>query len=319
MSRAAPRTGALKRRRASAREARPSTAAHATLHARIARFSRAAGARPSFFSLRRTNTRRRCFMPGFETLTLALLAWITVVVIFSGWIQGALGLGFPLLATPLIALVTDIRSAIVIVLLPCIATVLVSIFKGPGLKHVLARFWMMPLYMFVGAAIGTRLFVEYPGFPYTLLLAAVILIYLNLDRLGRAEWEIVRARRGAFGVVFGVTAGMSEGTANVAAPPLIVYYLSIGLSPTALVQALNICFLTGKSTQFATLATVGGVPAGHWVATLPLAVIAAGAALQGVKVRDRIDATTYKQWLKRALFAMAVILSAQFVHARWWG
>ena len=256
-------------------------------------------------------------MPGFETLTLALLAWITAVIVFSAFVQGALGLGFPLLATPLIALVTDIRSAIIFVLLPCLATVVVSIVKGGGLRDVLARFWMMPLYMFLGAAIGTRLFVEFPGFPYALLLAGVIVIYLNLDRLGRAEWAVVRRHHGPFGFVFGVVAGMSEGTANVAAPPLIVYYLSLGLSPTAFVQALNICFFTGKSTQFATLATAGGVPAAQWLVTLPFAVIAAFATVQGVKVRNRVDATTYKRWLKGALFAVAAILVAQQAYARW--
>jgi uncharacterized protein len=258
-------------------------------------------------------------MPGFESLTLPLLAWITGVVIFAALVQGALGLGFPLLATPLIALVTDIRSAIIIVLLPCVATVLVSILKGAGLRAVIARFWMMPIYMFVGAAIGTRLFVEYPGFPYALLLATVIFIYLNLDRLGRAEFEVVRRHHGPFGFVFGVVAGMSEGTANVAAPPLVVYYFSLGLHPTAFVQALNICFLTGKTTQFATLATAGGVPASQWLATLPLAGIATIAALQGTRVRDRVDAATYRRWLKGALLAMAVILVAQHAYARWAG
>jgi uncharacterized protein len=256
-------------------------------------------------------------MPGFETLNPALIAWIVAVMIFAGWVQGALGLGFPLLATPLIALVTDIRSAIIIVLLPCLATVVVSMAKGGGLRRVLARFWMMPLYMLTGAAIGTRLFIEYPAFPYALLLAAVILFYLNLDRIGRAEFALVSRYRGAFGFLFGVVAGMSEGTANVAAPPLVIYYLSIGLHPTALVQALNICFFTGKSTQFVTLATAGGVPAAQWIATLPLAAVAAIAALQGVKVRNRVDGATYKGWLKRALLAMAIVLCLQYLHARW--
>jgi uncharacterized protein len=200
------------------------------------------------------------------------------------------------------------------VLLPCIVTVLVSTLRSGFLRQAFAEFWMMPLYMLFGAAVGTRLFISFPQFPYALLLAGVIFIYLNLDRLGRTEWKPVLAHKYVFGVLFGVTAGVSEGTANVAAPPLIVYYLALNVQPTILVQALNICFLAGKSTQFATLASVGGVGALEWAMTLPLAAVAAVGGWYGIRVRNRIDAPTYRRWLRRALFAIAMILIAQYAY-----
>lgn len=250
-------------------------------------------------------------MPGFEALTPGTLVWIVIVIALSGVMQGALGLGFPTVATPLITLVTDIRTAIVLVLLPCLATVALNLFRGGPLRPVLAQFWMMPLYMLIGAAAGTRLFVAYPEFPYALLLAGMIFVYLNLDRLGRTEWPVMRRHRHGYAAVAGILAGLSEGTANVAAPPLIVYYLGIGASPLVLVQALNLCFFTGKTTQFATLATAGGVVATQWLMTLPLALIAAVGAWIGIRIRSRIHAETYRRWLKWALLAMAVVLVAQ--------
>lgn len=253
-------------------------------------------------------------MPGFETLTLALVAWIALVMLFAGLIQGAIGLGFPTVATPLIALATDIRTAVIIVLLPCLATVITSAARSGYFRRTLAEFWMMPLYALAGAAVGTRLFIEFPGFPYTLLLAAVILVYLNLDRFGRGEWAHMRRHKHAYGAFFGVLAGVSEGTANVAAPPLIIYYLGISLQPAMLVQAMNLCFIAGKSAQFATLATVGGVTAVQWAMTLPLAVIGSAGAWYGVKVRNRIDAPTYRKWLRGALYAIAGILIAQYLY-----
>lgn len=253
-------------------------------------------------------------LPGFETLTVPLLVWIAAVIFIGGVSQGALGIGFPTIATPLIALATDIRTAIIIVLLPCIAAVVATAVRGFPLRRVLAEFWMMPLYMMLGAAIGTRLFIAYPDFPYALLLAGVIIVYLNLGRFGRAEWPVVRRYKGFFGFFFGVLAGLSEGTANVAAPPLIVYYLAIAVEPAMLVQAMNICFFMGKTTQFATLATAGGIPAIQWVMTLPLVVLAAGGAVYGINIRNRIDAATYRQWLKGALFVMAVILIGQYLY-----
>lgn len=256
-------------------------------------------------------------MPGFESLSIVVLLWIVAVMALAGFVQGALGLGFPIVATPLIALTTDMRSAVILVLLPCLATVTANIVKSGSLRAVLAEFWMMPFFMLIGAAIGTQLFIAAPQFPYSLLLAAMIFIYLNLDRFGGTEWPVMRRWKKLFGALFGVAAGVSEGTANVAAPPLIIYYLGLGLTPAALVQALNICFFVGKTTQFATLASVGGVSFTQWLVTLPLALVATITVLYGVSVRNRIDAATYRQWLKQALFVMAMILLVQYAHAKW--
>jgi len=253
-------------------------------------------------------------MGGFESLTLEVALWATVVIAFAGFVQGALGLGFPMVATPLIAFTTDMKTAVIWVLLPCLAAVAANVAKTGALREALAQFWMMPLYMLVGAAIGTRLFIMAPQFPYSLLLAAMILLYLNLDRLGRARWTALETHRGFFAAVFGVAAGMSEGMANIAAPPLLVFYLALGLSPAMLVQALNICFFVGKSTQFATLATVGGVPVVQWLATLPLVLVATVTVLYGMKVRTRLDAATYRRWLKHALFVMALLLLVQYAY-----
>ena len=251
-------------------------------------------------------------MAGFEHLTPLVLVWIAAVVVVAGFVQGALGMGFPIVATPLVAMATDIRTAVIVVLLPCVGTIVLVMARAPLLREALARFWGMPVAAFFGAALGTRLFVAYPDFPYAMLLAGMIVVYLNLERLGRGESTFVRRHRFAFGACAGLAAGLSEGTANVAAPPLVIYYLALGLEPVMLVQALNICFLVGKATQFTTLATTGGVPAVQWLATLPLVALAVAGAFYGTRVRARLDAAAYRRWLKRALFAIAVLLCGQY-------
>jgi uncharacterized membrane protein YfcA len=247
-----------------------------------------------------------------ESLPLALLLWLACVILVAGVLQGALGFGFPFVATPLIAMVTGMRSAIIIVLLPTVATICVALFTSGPLRATIARFWRMPLYMILGSAAGTWVFVSAPDVPYTLVLALLTLIYLNLDRLGRAEWRQVRRHERAFAPLAGVTAGLFEGTANVAAPPLIVFYLSLGLTPVMLVQALNICFLLGKTTQFVVLATRGGVGMGEWLATLPFVAIGVAGSLAGVRIRNHIDTAAFRLWVKRALFVIALGLLGQY-------
>jgi hypothetical protein len=82
------------------------------------------------------------------------------------------------------------------------------------------------------------------------------------------------------------------------------------------VQALNICFLVGKSTQFTVLTTRGGVGMDEWLATLPFIAIGVTGSLIGVRVRNRIDAATFRLWVKRALLAIALGLIAQYGYSR---
>jgi len=250
-----------------------------------------------------------------DSLSPALLAWVICVVLIAGLLQGALGFGFPFVATPLIALVSDMRTAIVLVLLPTLATICVALFTSGPLRATLVRFWMMPLYMILGSAAGTWAFVSAPNAPYTLVLALLTLIYLSLDRLGRTEWAVVKRNERAFAPLSGLTAGVFEGTANVAAPPLIILYLSLSLTPTMLVQALNICFLAGKATQFSVLTFRGSVGMGEWLATLPLVAIGVAGSFVGVRIRNRIDAATFRLWVKRALFVIALVLLGQYAYS----
>lgn len=253
-------------------------------------------------------------MPGFESFSPLLWVWIVAVMVFAGFVHGALGFGFPIVATPLLALVIDMRSTIIFIVIPCIAVIVASVCRGPGLRQVLAKFWVMPVAAFAGSLTGTHLFILAPRVPYTLLLAAIILIYLNLGRLGMAEWPLAQRHWRPFGLAFAFLAGIFEGTVNVAAAPLVIYYMAIALPVTALVQALNICFIAGKTAQFLTLATAGGVAFTQWMATLPLAAVSLATLLVGVRIRDRVDAVTYGKWLKGFLFATALVLLVQYAY-----
>ena len=256
-------------------------------------------------------------MFGFETITVDVILWIVLAVTLSGFIQGTLGFGFPFFATPMVAMVTDMRTAIITILLPTLSTTIATLFTCGSLKPVFRRFWLMPVYAFFGALAGTTLFVAAPKFPYQLLLAAMILFYLNLDRISRGEWPLIRRHERAFAPVAGFTAGMFEGAANVAAPPLIIYYLALGLAPAMLVPALQICFFIGKTTQFSVLTLHGGVTMTQWAATLPLVACAIAGALGGARVRHRIDAEMYRKWVKRALLVIAFALLAQYIYLHW--
>ena len=84
-----------------------------------------------------------------------------------------------------------------------------------------------------------------------------------------------------------------------------------------LVPALQICFLIGKTTQFSVLTLHGGVGMAQWAATLPLVLFAISGVFAGARIRHRIDAETYRVWVKRALWVIAFALLAQYVYLNW--
>ncbi len=165
----------------------------------------------------------------------------------------------------------------------------------------------------IGAFAGTRLLIVAPNEPFVLLLAAVLFVYLNMERLGKTNVRVVCEHPHASAVVFGLVAGVFEGTANVSGPPLLVYFLLIGLSPRAIVQTLNFAFVAGKSSQTVTWTVSGGISLAQWAQTLPWVLLAAVTLVFGRRIHDRLSTFTYMRWLRGFLWAMVALLLAQFI------
>jgi uncharacterized membrane protein YfcA len=241
------------------------------------------------------------------------LGYVVLVCLAAGFAHGAIGFGFPVVATPLVALVIDIRSAIALLAPVTLVLVLLSVLRGGSLVELLRRFWYLPLVIAAGSWLGTRLLLAAPPEPFLLVLAGVVLLYLNLDRLGLGRSDAVKRLPLPFGLAFGFAAGVFEAIANVAGPVLLVYFMLLGLAPAQMVQALNLCFTAGKGTQVATWAAAGAMSPALWMAVAAFTLPSVAALFAGMRVRSRIDAATYRRWLRAALWVMSVLLIGQFI------
>lgn len=231
-----------------------------------------------------------------------VVVWLAVIVIaaVAGVVHGTLGLGFPLVATPFLTLFTDIKTAIVLTILPSMTVQVISIVRGGNWEASIARFWQMPIYFACGGYLGTRVLIISDPAPFTLLLVAIIVAYLNLERLGKLDWSALNRHPRLFGVLFAFGAGFFEGTANASAPPLVIFFMALRLPPTAMVQAMNLCFLSGKTMQVVALTVNGGITSASWAATLPIILIGAAGLFGGIALRSRVDTGAYRVWLKYA-------------------
>jgi len=251
----------------------------------------------------------------FGASTTAAVIAITLV---AGLTHGTIGLGFPLISTPLVALLIDVKTAVLLTVVPNIAVNLISILRGGNWRASIGRHWPVAVCVVAGTWIGSRLLIAAPAAPLQLLLAAMILVYLQQHRLERLDWSWIARAPLAAGAGFGLVGGILSGAVNVAAPPLIIYFMTLQLDPIAMTQVLNLCFLAGKSTQAASLGLSQAGSAQVLAASLPLTGIAVVAVLLGMRVQSNLLPATYRKVLRGTLWVMAFFLIAQ-VLARTFG
>ena len=248
-------------------------------------------------------------------LSLNTLLLSAAILFLAGLVHGTLGLGFPLIATPLLALFMDVRSAILVTLLPTVTVNVASILRGGHWGESIGQFWPMGVYSLIGGAIGASFIIVSDPAPFKLLLALLIFLYLGSGWLGQFKMNWVVQYKGWSMLVFGLVAGIAAGSTNVMVPILIIYTLEMGLSATAMVQVFNMCFLSGKVAQIVMFAAAGMIGAGFLLSTAPLAVVALAALLLGMSVRNRISSDNYRNIVKGVLLVLALILTAQYFTA----
>lgn len=247
-----------------------------------------------------------------EDATLMTAAAAAFIVAVAGLVHGTLGLGFPLVATPLLALMTDVRSAILLTLLPTVAVNLASLLRGGGWSQSIGRFWPLALWAVAGSVAGSRLLVAVDPAPFELLLAALVMLYLwaSSRRDFRLPW--LREHPSLGMLVFGVLAGFAAGTTNVMVPLLVIYALEYGLGRTASVQVFNLCFMAGKLSQMAVFAGAGLLTGPVVLATTPLALLGLCTLAAGMLVRERIPTATYRRIVRHVLLGLALLLLGRF-------
>jgi uncharacterized membrane protein YfcA len=241
------------------------------------------------------------------------VAAIVAATIFAGVAHGAVGFGFPLLSTPLFALVTDVRTAVLVSLLPNILLNLTSIVRGRQWRQTLREHWPVAAWVLAGALVGTRVLAVADTRWLRLLLAAMIVVHLLQGRR-RAPGSAFALRHPRLAPAgFGLVAGFFQGTVNVALPPLLMYYSTLALPPVVMTQALNLSFLTGRATQAVAVAAAGGWRPELIVLSLPLCPVALASLAAGFRLQRRIAPATFLRILSGVLWVMAALLCAQAV------
>jgi uncharacterized membrane protein YfcA len=236
--------------------------------------------------------------------------WAVAAAIFllAGITQGALGFGFPAIATPLLVLITDVKTAIILNLLPNFTVNVISTLSGGNWGASLGRYWPVAAWVLAGSWLGATFIIHAPQEPVRLLLAAAIFAYLLQRRLTHVDWSWLARRPRLSAAAFGVTGGFFSGSVNNSLPPLLIYFTLLGLEVTAMTQILNLCFLGGKVMQAATLGLAGEISLAAVIANVPLTLAGLAGMWIGARLRKYVRPSTYARLLRGILFVIAIVL-----------
>jgi uncharacterized membrane protein YfcA len=227
-------------------------------------------------------------------------------LLLAALVHGAFGFGFPLVATPLLALQTDLRSAVLLTLIPTVAINLFSILGERHWREALRTYWPIPAFTMVGSIAGTQLLLSVDPEPFRLLLALVLVGYLVSDRFHQAERAHPVPPWGM--ALFGLILGLLAGVVNVFAPLIVVYSLYTRMPTQLMVATFNLSFLTSKSGQIVGFLAHGSFDLEVVKLTLVLLPLVLLALWLGIRLRRRIAMDAYRRLLRIALWVMAVLL-----------
>ena len=245
-------------------------------------------------------------------LSIEFLIVFSIIIFFSSLVHGSIGFGFPMIATPLLAMVTDMKTAILYIAIPTLLINLISIYSEGNFLQVIKKFYPLALIGMIGSAIGTQILIYSSSELFKLLLAFSIFLYLFIQNFKiKIHW--IREKKVLSMMVFGLTAGIIGGLTNVMASILIIYSLESKHTKKEVIQSTNLCFLFGKIIQIVLFTLHGSFNQELLTISFNSLVVVAVAMFIGLKVKDKIPQESYKKVVKIVLFLIACVLVFQTI------
>ncbi|MDO5687544.1 MAG: sulfite exporter TauE/SafE family protein [Neisseria sp.] len=237
-------------------------------------------------------------------MDVVTLSTVLALCAGAGLLHGLCGIGFPMIATAVLATVMPFQQAVLLVWLPTLLVNLASVFSGSPVVQMMRRYAALAISSFIGSLFGAALLLVMSSTHLQLLLGVMIVLYVALT-LSKPHWHLRDSLPLSIG--FGVAAGVVGGATNAMSPLLMMYLLATVRSRNEIVQAANVCFLIGKVAQFLVLGTQflrlsqGEIVLMAWITVLSLSCL-----VLGIKMRHRLSPRFFRGLVLVVLSVLAV-------------
>jgi uncharacterized membrane protein YfcA len=246
------------------------------------------------------------------TMRLRMSLLVALAVTVAAFVKGAIGFGFPTLGTPLLALIVDVKTAFLLLIVPNIVMDGIQFVRAGAPRATMRRMAPLVACGAVGTILGTHLLASLSSRTVMRILGGFIVTFvvLNVTRLSPrlpARWEPWASP------VAGFVAGVVGGITNVPGTPLVLYFYALGLDKREFVGAVSFTFVLYKLVQLGTVTWYGLMT---WTLFAWSALLTTGALIGfavGLRVQDRMEPQTFN----RAVLVFLAVLGGWLVLRSW--
>lgn len=216
------------------------------------------------------------------------------------------------MATPLLALVVDVKTGVALSILPNIVMDAIQLGRRGQMLASARRMATVLLFGFAGTLVGTRSLVILPVSVATAILGAFVLAFVALNVTGvalrvPAPWERWLSPP------VGFAAGVLGGVTNVPGTLLVLYFNALGMDKREFVRSVALCFLSYKIVQLGAVTYYGLLTWPMVAASAALTVLGVGAFALGLRVQDALPERTFNRAVLALLGALGIWLLVRSV------
>jgi len=233
--------------------------------------------------------------------------FVGIALLCAAFVKGATGLGFPLIATPMVALLLDIRIAVTILILPNLLMDITQVFRDGFPYAILRRFKSMIGLTMIGVFIGTMVLVLLPLWALNLCLGIMVLVFV-ISNLLKLDFTIPPALEKILSPIVGLLSGFLNGMTNAAGPVLAIYFYSLKLEKRNFVKSVATIFMITKASQLIAVSTWNLFNWNTLTLSLQVVLFTLLGFFAGLKTQDRVNQKTFSRGLMVLLSLIGVIL-----------
>jgi uncharacterized membrane protein YfcA len=228
-------------------------------------------------------------------------------VLVAAFIKGAIGIGFPTLATPLLSLVVDVKTAVVVLILPNIVMDGIQLVRRGAPLRTVRRLAVLLGFGAAGMVLGTGILIVLPPPRVLLVLGVFVLLFVALNATpvrprvpARWEWWL--------SPLVGLVAGIVGGITNVPGTPLAIYFYALRMDKDEFVRSVAVSFLVYKLVQLGAVSSFGLLSWRLVAVSAGLTVVGLAAFRLGLAVQDRLEQGAFNRLVLVFLAGLGVAL-----------